>query len=410
MQGIFIEFVRNLRDPIRSRRQEKIREVELSWSDRELASFRAFVAGLQPAEMSDICFALSDATAIPLLELLIDLAETNNELMQVAMRSLAKVPVSAKLYLANRLFSSKNNLIRSEACGLLAGTSKAALPFFLKALDDASELVTISAIKAIMKLELSEAADKIVPKLRSGTEEIKSLAMDALSRLGGNSKLFEDGLLAIYNNAGEKVSLRGKAAQVLALAKSQASHNVLLETVSSGRDAPELLRLSALALSAWPDRKTIDLLLSVANRNVAILAEAARRSIGQMDSEKALPLLVASLKNDSAAMAMAAADALGGMRHPGAGMALCEHLPGEERPAVIAAVSDALGRSGFSGAWQALRTKLATSRGSSALTLLASLADAAREANLDELSVFLENAADEKSQELLLRRLAAFSQ
>ncbi len=116
MKGRFVEFVRNLRDPVRARRQEKIREVELTWSDHDLSNFRIFALGLQPAEMADVCYALSDGSAIPLLELLVEYAGANPELTVIAFQSLDKTPISARLFLADRLLASPQEQVRAGAC------------------------------------------------------------------------------------------------------------------------------------------------------------------------------------------------------------------------------------------------------------------------------------------------------
>jgi HEAT repeat protein len=405
---MFIEFVRNLRDPVRSRRQEKIREVELTWSDRDLAAFRIFAVGLQPAEMADICYALADTTAIPLLDLLVDLAEINNELMQIALRSLAHTPLSAKLFLAKRLLSSKNVLLRSGACAMLADAGSAAFDQLAAALDDESHLVAAAAIRALAKLGRSEAGEKLLPKLRGGSEEMRSLALESMARLGTASDAFARAALEIYGNPNEKTALRGKAARVLAGMGNLAGRDAMLHTLAAPDREGELRRLSALELAAFPDRETVDLLLRTTIGDSAILAEAARQSLLAMPQEKIIPFLEEGLEARDEKVCIAAAEILGCGKSRAAFALLSGRLAGETRPAVLSALAGALGRSGFAGAWGAIRARLAGGGGDS-LPLLAALADAATRDNLDELSLFLERATDNKAQELLLRRLAAFS-
>lgn len=295
MKGMFVEFVRILRDPVRARRQEKIREVELTWSDHDLSNFRVFAMGLQPAEMADVCHALADATAIPLLEVLVDYTGINNELMLLAFQSLEKVPASARLFLAGRMLASPNPVVRAGACTMLGGVGAPATEALTGALGDGSDLV-----------------EAVAGLLRAVREE------------------------------------------------------------KSG------------------------------------LADTAGRALTGMEPEAIIPTLATILRGGDLGMAMTAADLLGNMRTSRAAAVLGDVLAEETRSPLVAVIADAIGKSGATGAWKVLHRKLLKDNPES-MPLLSSLADSAREENLDDFALLLDRLPESGAGELVLRRLAAFS-
>ncbi len=408
MKGMFVDLVRGLRDPVRARRQEKIREVELTWSDHDLNNFRVFALGLQPAEMADVCYALADATATPLLELLVDYAEVNNDLMQIAFRSLEKAPLSARLFLAGRLFASRNPLIRASTCNMLAGAGLAGSELVTRARDDESNLVEAAAIRALARIGQVEAGEKIVSRLRGDSEEIRALALDAMTRLGVRSSAFEVEALTLFRNPGEKPEVRRKAALALAGMRSADGRLAMLaELAGSGRDAGSQ-KTAIEALAGYSDPEVVSALLRIMRGDSSALADAARQSLGAMDPAVTLGILRDRLQGGDAALGMVAAEILGGISSSQAGHILGNCLLEEKRPVLVASIADALGKSGHPGAWKVLYRKLKADAPDS-LPLLAALADSASEENLDDFAQLLDNLPESGAGELILRRLAAFS-
>ena len=404
---MFVELVRGLRDPVRARRQEKIREVELTWSDHDLSNFRIFAVGLQPAEMADVCYALADATAIPLLELLVDYAGVNFELLQIAFQSLDKAPLSARLFLSERLLASENPMIRASACDMLGRVGPAAAERLVTALDDGNSYVEAASIRALVKIGHAEAGEKIVARLKGDSEEIRSLALDAMLKLGAHSAAFEMEALSLLRGPDTKIELRRKAARALAKMGSSNGRLAMLEILSDQKLGEDMRRVAAESLCGYADAEAAAALLKAAKGDSAGLAGAARQAILGMPPTLTLEILRQHLRGGDIGLAMVAAEILGGMSGPEAGMILGDCLQRETRPALVAAIADALGKSGYSGAWKALYRKL---RGNSAdsLPVLAALADAATEDNLDDFALLLDDLPESGAGELVLRRLAAF--
>lgn len=410
MKGMFVELVRELRSPVRAKRQEKIREIELTWSNRDLDSFRIFAMGLQPAEMADICYALADAVAIPLLELLVDYAEINNDLMRIAFQSLEKTPASARLLLAKRLFASKNAMIRALTCRMLGGVGAPAAEQLVDALDDDNAAVAAAAIRAMGGVHHAGADEKLITHLRSASEEVRFLALDAMIRLEVRSVAFEKEALALFGNVHEKVESRRLAARALAHMRSVEGRRVLLAVLNDPEQMIGMRQIAAEALSGYADPETARALLHLMRGDSVELSKAACRSLVEMAgrSERILDVLDECLADADAGIALSAAEALGSGGDPAAGEILGRRLRSESRPVIIAALAGALGRSGFPGSWKALLAKFKNgNRGS--LPLLAALADAASLENLDEFAQLLDELPESGSGELVLRRLAAFS-
>ncbi len=406
MKGKFVEFVRNLRDPVRARRQEKIREVELTWSDHDLSNFRVFALGLQPAEMADVCHALADGSAVPLLELLVDYAEANSELMLIAFQSLGKTPLSARLFLSGRLLASKDSMVRSNACKMLDGAAAAAEKLEA-ALDDESELVAASALRSLVSIGRTRAEKKLLALLAAGSAEMRILVIDSLIRLRISPGAFEKELLRILADPGEKPEVRRKAASALAETQSDEGCALLIRQLEDTDSDEEIRRIAAGALGGFSRSGVASALLETVKGGPYLLANAALQSLSGMDPAVTVPECVKALEGDDPAKAMAAAELLGGMHREEAARALEQCLRDETRPARIAAIAEALGKSGGKGAWQALLDKLAACP-EEAIPLTASLADCAAADRMDEFASLLDRLPQAGVAELVLRRLAAF--
>ncbi len=409
MKGRFVEFVRNLRDPVRARRQEKIREVELTWSDHDLSNFRVFALGLQPAEMADVCYALSDGSAIPLLELLVDYAPVNDELMAIAFQSLEKTPMSARLFLADRLLASPREPVRAGACKMLSG-AVAAAGKLESALGDDSELVVAAAIRSLVAIGYAGADKRLLPHVLAGSVELRSLAMDALMKLNPASWALEREALRMLAAPDEEPAIRKKSAQALAAMRSADGCRALTGMLND-QGAPEDMRLAAAqALGAYSDPSVAQALLATVEGDAFLLAKAAMRSLAAMDPGVTIPVCGECLRGGSQARALAAAELAGLLASPDAVTLLRERLDEERRLPVVAALAEALGKSGGSGApevWDALRRKLRTTP-EAAVPLTAALADCAGADRLDDFAALIDELPEGGAAELALRRLAAF--
>lgn len=408
MKGMFVEFVRLLRDPVRARRQEKIREVELTWSDHDLSNFRVFAMGLQPAEMADVCHALADATAIPLLEVLVDYTGVNNELMILAFQSLEKVPASARLFLSDRLLASANPVVRAGTCAMLGGVGVPAADPLTSALGDQSALVEAAAIRSLVRLGNVDHGARIVPLLRSESEGIRSLALDSMIAMRMGDAAFAVEALRLYEDGGEKPAIRQKAAKALAAMRNADGKKAMLRTLFDSSAELESRRIAAEALGAFTDKEVVAALLRAVREEKGRLAETAGRALTGMEPAAIIPVLAAILRDKDVGMAMAAADLLGNMQSSRAAVVLGDCLAVETRPPVVAVIADVIGKSGAAGAWKVLHRKLLKDNPES-MSLLSSLADSAREENLDDFALLLDRLPESGAGELVLRRLAAFS-
>ena len=407
MKGIFVDLLRNLRDTVRARRQEKLREVELTWSDNDLDSFRVFATGLQPAEMADVCYALADATALPLVDLLADYAEMNDDLRRIAFQSLDKTPMSAKFYITARLMASNNTQVRAATCDMLAGIGPEATEQLAHALSDPSSFVSTAAIRGLVKIDGKGAGEKIAALMKDDDADLCSQVLNAMIKMNIPAAAFETRALGIFGNAEAKLDIRRTAARALAAGKSVSGREAMLQAIENDPDL-DIRRVAAEALGSFQDRKSAEVLLRALSSDSQLLVVAARQSLSKLDAGVKLELFRDTLRGGDAAMAATVASFLGEMDDKEAETLLCDTLAAETRPPVLLALADSLGKSGFPRAWDVLYDKL-LAYDSNPMAILAALADAVDDSRLDTFAGLIDNFPGGIEAEFILRRLAAFS-
>lgn len=407
MKDEFVKFVRDLQGTVRARRQEKIREVELAWSGNELASFRLFVQGLHTSEMTELCHALADANAMPLLEILTDFAEGNPELMKLSFESMEKTPTVARIFLAKKLLNSPKAEVRARTCEMLGHIGDAARQQLDAALADPSAKVQAAAIAAIVKGGHRNLASKFVPFLASPDKELRFAALGALARFGSSPKGFEKELLQILKNRNEDEQARLVAAGVMAQGEIQEGRNLLLGALGNPAADPVLRLAAAEALSGYNDQDAIRAVMCAVSDQDANIAKTARLSLSRKHSWQFVNILGRILEDEDLAVAQLAAELLAGLDPSFVQEILISRLKVEQRLPLVIALADAMSKSGIPGAWEALIGKL-HSRKLASPAFFSALADVADEANLDEFAALFGEAPAE-CRAVILERLAFFS-
>ncbi|MDR3211902.1 MAG: HEAT repeat domain-containing protein [Planctomycetota bacterium] len=407
MRGLFVDLARDLRDTVRAKRQGRIREIELAWSDNELDNFRVFARGLQPAEMADICYALSDSTALPLMELLADYAEMHDDLRKIAFQSLAKTPVSAKIYISTRLMASTNPEVRVGACEMLSSIGVSGIERLTVALSDPDATVVAAAMRGVVKIGGKKAAATIAAMIATGSPDIKAQALNAMISLGISGPVFETQALGVFQDSKATTDLRKTAARALAAGASRPGRDVFMKVAISEGDL-EIRRAAAEALGSYHDPEVVRTLLDLATQDIQPLVVTASQAMSHIKTEVRLDVLPRRLADKQERLAVAAAEFLGEMPQTAAGEALARFLQEETRPVVVAAIADSLGRSVYPLAWKAIREKLQDSR-NDPLPLLSALADATPAEKIDDLASLVGTFAGVRENSFLLFRLAAFA-
>lgn len=409
MKDAFIELVRDLQGTVRARRQEKIREVELTWSANELANFRLFIMGIHSSEMTDVCYALADAKATPLLEILTDFAEKNAELMKIAFQSMEKTSGLARVFLAKKLLVSKKPEVRARTCEMLGSSGEAAKAMLEIALEDHHAKVQVAAIHAIVRGGHGNLWTKLVPLLRSRDKDVRFAALGALARLGAHSANLTNDLLDILKDKSEEEQVRRIAAGVLVRVSCPEGRTLLLKALCNP-DAEYVLRMAAAeSLSGYTDAESIKAVLRAAHTSDPNIAKTARLSLSRKHSQNFVNILALCLEDPELQVAVLAAELLGGLDVSFVKEVLINRLKIEQRLPLVITLADAMSKGGFTGAWPILIEKFHENQAYSPLFFTA-LADAATEENVPEFAALFDKVADQDIKALIMYRLALFSQ
>ncbi|WP_297049379.1 HEAT repeat domain-containing protein [uncultured Desulfovibrio sp.] len=408
MKDAFVELVRELRGTVRARRQEKLREVELAWSAGELAGFRLFVMGLHSSEMVDVCYALSDAQAVPLLEILGDFAEKDPELMQIAFRSMEKTSSLARTFLANRLIASTKPEVRARTCEMLGNSGAQAEPLLKRALGDRDTRVQRAALDAISRGDFKRLGLNVVPLLRSGDREVRFAALGAVARLGVTSPSLIDDLLALLQDASQNEQTRRLAAGVLARAASGKGRAVLLEALRSPGAEHTLRVAAAESLSGYDDLEAIKAVLRAVDDRDAVVAKTARMSLSRKHSQAFAEILARNLDDADMRVAELAAEMLGGLDARLVRDILMNRLKTERRIPVVSALAQAMSKGGIPGTWDAL---IAKQHGENICSpaFFHALADVAEEDDLRRFAALFDDVRDAETRRVIMDRLALFA-
>lgn len=408
MKEAFIELVRELRGTVRARRQEKIREVELAWSAGELAGFRLFVMGLHSSEMADVCCALSDAQAAPLLEILGDFAEKDSDLMKIAFRSMEKTSHLAQVFLAKRLIVSPKPEVRARTCEMLGNSGSRAEPLLEQALADRDPGVQQAAVHAISRGAFRSLGSRLFPLLRSGDKNVRFAALGAIARLGLASPALNNDLLAILQDSSLDEQARRLAAGVLARTASRKGRAALLEALRNP-GAEYVLRVAAAeSLSGYDDPEAIKaVMLAVDDPNVHI-SKIARMSLSRKHSQAFADILAQHLGDADVRIAELAAELLGGLDARFVRDILMNRLKAERRIPVVNALAQAMGKGGIPGTWDALMAKRQEENICSP-AFFSALADVAEENDLPEFASLFDNVHDAEIRRVIMDRLALFA-
>lgn len=408
MKDAFVDFVRELQGTVRARRQEKIREVELAWSASELAGFRLFVMGLHSSEMADVCYALSDAQAVPLLEILGDFAEKDPDLMAIAFRSLEKTSYLARIFLAKRLIASPKPEVRARTCEMLGNSGSQAEPLLEQALADRDARVQYAAVNAVFRGAFKRLGPRIVPLLRSGDKKVRFAALGAVARLGVTSPTLNNDLLAILQDSSQDEQARRLAAGILARASSRKARAALLEALRNP-DAEYALRVAAAeSLSGYDDPEAIQAVLRAVDDRNANIAKTARMALSRKHSQAFADILAQNLGNADLRIAELAAEVLGGLDARFVRDILMSRLQTERRIPVVSALAQAMSKGGIPGTWNALMAKQQEEKIYSP-AFFSALADVAAEDNLREFASLFDKVHDPAVRRVIMDRLALFA-
>lgn len=408
MKDAFVELVRELRGTVRARRQEKLREVELAWSAGELAGFRLFVMGLHSSEMADVCDALSDAQAVPLLEILGDFAEKDPELMQLAFRSMERTSSLARTFLAKRLIASAKPEVRARTCQLLGSSGAQAEPLLKQALADRDAGVRRAAIDAISRGGFKRLGLHVVPFLHSGDTEVRFAALGAVARLGVTSPSLNDDLLAILQDASQNEQVRRLAAGVLARAANGRGRAVLLGALRAPGAEHTLRVAAAESLSGYDDQEAIKTVLRAVDDRDVTVAKTARMSLSRKHSQAFADILARNLDDADTRIAELAAEMLGGLDASLVRDILMDRLKAERRIPVVSALAQAMSKGGIPGTWDALIAKQHEENICSPAFFHA-LADVAEEDDLREFAALFDTVRDAEIRRVIMDRLALFA-
>lgn len=408
MKEAFVKFVRDLREPVRAQRQEKIREVELSWSADEFASFRLFVMGLHSSEMADVCYALADAQAAPLLEILADYAENEPNLMKIAFQSMEKTSQEARIFLAKKLVASQKADVRAQACKMLGRAGSRALPILEKALADEDGGVRLAAVKAISRGDFKSLGSRILPLLREDDKKVRLAALETAARLGVASPASENDLLSILRDEREDEPARRLAAGILARASNGAARRIMLEALHNPA-APAGLRLAAAeSLGAYDDFEAIKAVVEAVDDPDARIAQMAHMSLNRKSSGAFEEILAQILSGQDIRLARHAAELLGGLDTGAARRALLDRLKIERRMPVVNALARAMGKSDAPGSWDALMA-MQKKESIDDPGFFAALAEVVNEENLPQYAALFDEVANPESKREILDRLARFA-
>lgn len=408
MKDAFVAFIRDLQETVRAQRQERIREVELSWNTDELASFRQFVKGLHSSEKADICHALSDARAVQLLEILLDFAEGIPELRNSAFESMAKTSPQARVYLARRLVNSQNAELRAKACKMLGAVGSPARGLLEHALGDEDATVQQAAIEAISRGAFKGLEPRILPFLASSDKNTRFAALQAIASFGAVPTASSDALLSILEDDQQDEQARRLAARILGRSGDIRARGLLLAALRD-QDAPEALRMAAAeSLSAWCDLDAVKAVLQAVGDHDAVIAQMAHMSLNRNSSEAFASILAKLLADDDTAIAGLAAELLGALDSGIAGQTLLDRLKTERRMPVIGALASALGNAGVPQAWDALMTKIHEENIDDP-AIFSALAEVAKEENLEEFAALFDAQSNAASKRIILERLANFA-
>lgn len=408
MKDAFVELVRELRGTVRARRQEKLREVELAWSAGELAGFRLFVMGLHSSEMADVCYALSDAQAVPLLEILGDFAEKDPELMKIAFRSMEKTSSLARTFLAKRLIASAKPEVRARTCAMLGNSGAQAEALLRQALADPDARVQRAAIDAVSRGGFKRLGLRIVPLLRSRDREVRFAALGAIARLGVTSPSLNEDLLAILQDRSQEEQTRRLTAGILARTASRKGRATLLEALRTPGAEYTLRVAAAESLSGYDDPEAIRAVLRAVDDRDATVAKTARMSLSRKHSQVFADILARNLDDADVRIAELAAEVLGGLEARLVRDILMDRLKTERRIPVVSALAQAMSKGGIPGTWSALIAKQHEESICSPAFFHA-LADVAEEDNLREFAALFDNVHDAEIRRVIMDRLALFA-
>lgn len=408
MKDAFVDFVRELQGTVRARRQEKIQEVELAWSASELAGFRLFVMGLHPATMADVCHALSDAQATPLLEILGDFAEKEPELMKIAFQSMEKTSCLARIFLAKRLILSQKPEVRAKTCEMLGNAGPQAQPLLKQALADDDPRVQQAAIHAVSRAAFKNLCPLLCPLLRSKDGNVRFAVLKALALFGFDSPALNNDLLAILQDTAQDEQARRLAAKILASASSKEARAVLLNALYNP-GAEYTLRMAAVeSLSGYDDPEAIKAVLCAVDDPNINISRTARISLSRKHSQAFAGILAQNLGDADIRIAALAAEILGELDTDFIRDILLSRLKVERRIPIINALALAMSKSSIPGAWHALIARFQEEKIASP-AFFSALADIAEEDNLEEFASLFDKVSDAAVRRVIMERLALFA-
>lgn len=408
MKERFVKFIRDLREPVRAQRQEKIREAELAWSAEEFAAFRLFAMGIHSSEKADICHALSDAQAAPLLELLADFAEKDTNLINAAFEAMEKTSQEGRLFLAKKLITSPKSEVRARTCKLLGRAGQRGRSLLEHALMDQDGEVRLAAVKAILRGGFKSLVPRIPALLHDDDKEVRFAALEVLARLNIQTLANENDLLSILSDDSQEAPARRLAAEILARASNKSARTILLDALRADNASASLRMAAAESLCAYNDLEAITTVIRAVYDLDPDIAQTATMALNRKGPGNFETILAKILSGDDVRLARYAAELLGSLDTSLAKNTLLERLNIERRIPVINAIASAMGKGNVSGAWDAL-ISVQKKENIDDPNFFAALADAACEENLSQYASFFDVVNSAESKRAIINRLAYFA-
>ena len=343
MNERFHSMLRDMRNPVKSRRREALMRLEREWEPEEIGRFCEYVRDLDPASCVDLCAVLADARTPGLVDLLGEYAlRPEDFLRRRALAALEGIPGALRVNCLVRLLESPDPAVREQACSLLgvSGSQGPRSDLVLR-LEDESAAVIVAALKALEKLDCRDAAHEVKALLGHEDAGVCVQAMEALVALAPGGE-FPTRMIVEKLAQGATPDVRTAAAWALGMRPSEEGRLALLRKLETP-DEDEVLSAITAALAACRDVTVVRALLtwSARTRRPAV-ALNCRRALNSLSEEMILGQRIERPR--------------GGLRAAGDRCAARRALAGGRLARAVGAPGDRTGRGGAGGAdrgaWQ----------------------------------------------------------
>jgi len=408
MNERFHSMLRDMRNPVKSRRREALMRLEREWEPEEIGRFCEYVRDLDPASCVDLCAVLADARTPGLVDLLGEYAlRPEDFLRRRALAALEGIPGALRVNCLVRLLESPDPAVREQACSLLgvSGSQGPRSDLVLR-LEDESAAVIVAALKALEKLDCRDAAHEVKALLGHEDAGVCVQAMEALVALAPGGE-FPTRMIVEKLAQGATPDVRTAAAWALGMRPSEEGRLALLRKLETP-DEDEVLSAITAALAACRDVTVVRALLtwSARTRRPAV-ALNCRRALNSLSEEMILGVCEEMLGHEEVSVRLETAVLLGELSLEGASRVLSARLETEPDAVVRAALTEALGNAGRPESWDQVRNCVAREP-VAAYAALAALGALLDEEHLDDFIALFGELANDTYREAALSRLTLY--